>query len=246
MKGNPAIFRPAFKEDDREDEIHVDMSRVSVVDTRSMTWSGSPAEGVERKRLELIGIEAPQLTTLVRFKPGSHFAEHTHDGGEEFIVLDGTFSDGSGDYGPGSYVRNPPGTSHRPYTDDGCTILVKLRQFQEEDTRQFSVATRQSERGLWQSAVQGMDHLPLHHHGDEAVSLLHLQPGAVLPHALFTGGLEIFLMEGALTLDDKERDAGCWFRFPPGASPRIQIKQETRCYCKQGPLARYQQSISRV
>ncbi|MCU7811953.1 MAG: cupin domain-containing protein, partial [Candidatus Thiodiazotropha sp. (ex Notomyrtea botanica)] len=92
------------------------MTLVVQVDTTSMEWAASPAQGVERKRLELIGDTQPQLTTLVRFQPGSYFSEHTHDGGEEFLVLEGVFSDETGDYGVGSYIRNPPGTRHAPLT----------------------------------------------------------------------------------------------------------------------------------
>lgn len=41
-------------------------------------------------------------------------------------MLEGVFSDETGDYGPGSYLRNPVGTAHTPFTRDGCTILIKL------------------------------------------------------------------------------------------------------------------------
>jgi anti-sigma factor ChrR (cupin superfamily) len=63
---------------------------------------------VLRKRLELIGAESPQLTTSVRFAPGSIFPADVHHGGEELLVLKGTFSDDRGDYPAGTYVRNPP------------------------------------------------------------------------------------------------------------------------------------------
>jgi anti-sigma factor ChrR (cupin superfamily) len=41
-------------------------------------------------------------------------------------VLEGVFSDETRDFGPGSYLRNPVGTAHTPFTRDGCTILIKL------------------------------------------------------------------------------------------------------------------------
>ena len=61
--------------------------------------------------LERQGAESGRATSVVRYAPGSDFAAHTHTGGEEFIVLDGVFSDDSGDYSAGSYVRNPVGSS---------------------------------------------------------------------------------------------------------------------------------------
>ena len=78
----------------------------------------------------------------MRFAPESYFPAHTHGGGEEYLVLEGTFSDKSGDYGPGFYVRNPPGSRHQPFTKDGCTILVKLWQFDEDDLKQLNVDTQ--------------------------------------------------------------------------------------------------------
>ena len=63
----------------------------------------------------------------------SHFSPHVHSGGEEFVVLEGVFQDEHGDYPQGSYVRNPPQSSHTPGSEQGCVILVKLWQFQPED-----------------------------------------------------------------------------------------------------------------
>jgi anti-sigma factor ChrR (cupin superfamily) len=31
------------------------------------------------------------------------------------------------DFGPGTYIKNPPGSSHAPFSENGCTLLVKLR-----------------------------------------------------------------------------------------------------------------------
>jgi anti-sigma factor ChrR (cupin superfamily) len=56
-------------------------------------WVASPMPGVERKMLDRIGDEVARATTIVRFAPGSAFSAHTHDGGEEYLVLEGTFQD---------------------------------------------------------------------------------------------------------------------------------------------------------
>jgi hypothetical protein len=58
--------------------------------------------------LDRIGDEVARATSIVRYAPASHFSPHVHDGGEEFLVLEGTFQDEHGDYPVGSYVRNPP------------------------------------------------------------------------------------------------------------------------------------------
>src|SRR6056297_2598515 len=79
--------------------------------------------GVRRRMLDRIGNEVARATTIVRFDPGSAFSAHTHDGGEEYLVLDGTFQDEDGDFPAGSYVRNPPTSSHAGRArrrDDPC------------------------------------------------------------------------------------------------------------------------------
>jgi len=82
---------------------------------------------MQRRMLERNGGEVARATSVVRYAPGAHFDAHRLDLGEEIVVLAGTFSDESGDHGPGSYLRNPPGTGHALCSTDGCTLFVKLR-----------------------------------------------------------------------------------------------------------------------
>jgi anti-sigma factor ChrR (cupin superfamily) len=112
------------------------------VNSENETWHKSPSDGVERLYLERDdGGESAVATTIVRFAPGSKFEQHTHDGGEEFLVLDGVFSDEFGSYPKGTYVRNPMGSFHNPYSESGCVLFVKLRQFQTDDLEQVKINT---------------------------------------------------------------------------------------------------------
>ncbi len=79
---------------------------------------------------------------MVRYAPCSAFKSHTHDLGEEIPVLEGVFSDERGDYGPGTYLRNPPGSSHAPFCRTGCALFVKLRNHDPRDDRQVEIDTR--------------------------------------------------------------------------------------------------------
>jgi anti-sigma factor ChrR (cupin superfamily) len=83
--------------------------------------------------LERDGDQVTRASSVVRCAPSSSFDPHTYGGGEEFLVLEGVFSDEHGDFGPGMYVRNPPGSRHSPRSARGCTILVKLRQMDSDD-----------------------------------------------------------------------------------------------------------------
>jgi anti-sigma factor ChrR (cupin superfamily) len=126
-------------------KLHADFSKRAQWDTHAMKWIASPADGVERKMLDRIGEEKARATSIVRYAPNSRFPEHEHLMGEEFLVLEGLFSDEHEDYPAGTYIRNLDGTRHSPFSEDGCTILVKLCQFESGDDRQFSVDTNNCE-----------------------------------------------------------------------------------------------------
>jgi len=62
---------------------------------------------------------------LVRWAPGTKFNPHQHWGGEEILVLEGTFSDEHGDYPAGTWLRSPHLSKHHPFSKEGCLIYVK-------------------------------------------------------------------------------------------------------------------------
>jgi anti-sigma factor ChrR (cupin superfamily) len=223
----------AYPTDDREQEVNPDLSRFVRVETERVPWSGSPAKGVLRKRLELIGTDAPRLTTLVRFTPASIFPAHVHDGGEELLVLEGTFSDDRGDYPSGTYVRNPPGSRHATSSREGCTLFVKLRQFAPGDEATVVMDTRAAS---WQRGP-GVEMLPLHHHDGEQVSLLRLAPNAVLEATRYEQGAEILVLTGMLIDEHGEHPAGTWLRYPPGSAHTPSSRPGCTLYLKHGHLA---------
>ena len=123
-------------------QIHADLSKRAVVNSNELPWVESPLVGVQRRMLERDGGEmATRATTIVRYQPDSYFNAHTHTGGEEYLVLDGIFSDEMGDFHQGMYVRNPVGSKHKPYTRKGTTILVKLQQFDADDQEYVRINT---------------------------------------------------------------------------------------------------------
>ena len=193
-------------------KINADFDQRAVVNTTNTAWVSSPSSGVERRMLDRIGDEVARATTIVRFKPGSSFPMHTHDGGEEFLVLKGTFSDEFGDFGPGSYLRNPVGTSHTPFTREGCTIFVKLWQFQDGDTESIEIDTRQA--AFAPGLVDGLSVLPLHQFETESTALVRWQPGTTFNRHTHFGGEEIYVLEGTFEDEFGSYPAGTWLRNP--------------------------------
>ena len=192
--------------------INLDMGKRVVLDTDAMAWLASPASGVWRKPLDRDGGEVARATSIVRYDPGAAFNSHSHDGGEEVFVLEGVFEDDEGRYPAGTYLRNPPGSSHAPGSMDGCKLFVKLRQFQQGDADRVRIDTGRAE---WrQGLVPGLGVMPLHQFGHENVALVRWQPRTFFqPHSHF-GGEEILVLEGVFEDEFGAYPTGTWMRSP--------------------------------
>lgn len=195
--------------------LNADLSQRAVSYADEAEWAPSPMAGVERRMLERDGDEVARATSVVRYRPGSRFPRHEHALGEEFLVLEGTFADEQGEYPAGTYVRNPPGSGHAPWSDPGCGLFVKLRQFHPDDRERVVVDTRSAE---WvPGIVKGIGVLPLHGFGSERVSLVRWAANTrFTPHA-HPGGEEIFVLVGAVEDEEGRYTAGSWLRNPPGS-----------------------------
>lgn len=192
-------------------DLNSDFAERVVVHSDRLDWQASPMKGVDRRMLDRIGGEVARATTIVRYAPGSKFSAHTHTGGEEFIVLDGVFQDEHGDYPAGTYVRNPPTTSHTPGSDEGCTIFVKLWQFDMDDRNQF----RKEMAKELVAPVNGVATASLHRDDREHVSYSHVDPGAVLISDA-RGGIELLVISGSVTAGGDTLGENGWLRLPEG------------------------------
>jgi len=192
-------------------ELNADFKERVVVHSDQLEWTASPMPGIDRRMLDRIGGEVARATTIVRFAPDSQFSAHTHTGGEEFIVLDGVFQDEHGDFPAGTYVRNPPTTSHTPSSELGCTIFVKLWQFDMEDRNQF----RKNMAEELASPINGVATATLHSDAFETVIYSHIENGATLTNS-DAGGAELLVISGSLTESGEELGKGAWLRLPEG------------------------------
>lgn len=192
-------------------ELNADFKKRVLVHSEQLEWNASPMPGVDRRMLDRIGGEVARATTIVRYAPGSKFSEHTHTGGEEFIVLDGVFQDEHGDFPKGTYVRNPPTTAHTPGSAQGCTIFVKLWQFDMDDRNQF----RKNMAEEHTSSVNGVAVAELHRDAQETVTYNHLDAGATLENG-DAGGIEMLVVAGSVTEAGDTLGKGAWLRLPDG------------------------------
>jgi len=182
----------------------------------------SPMHGVERRMLDRVGDEVARATTIVRFAADAHFSEHTHGGGEEFLVLEGVFQDEHGDYPAGSYIRNPPTSHHTPRSDSGCTIFVKLWQFQPDD-RQNVVLTKDQIKFV--PSQTGIDRAMLFKDDIETVELIKLGAGETLK-GISDGGVEILCLNGSFEESEESFTQQSWLRLADGAEFSIKASSE--------------------
>lgn len=217
-------------------KLHAELDQRVVVQTEDLPWIASPLPGVDRRMLDRDGEEVARATSIVRYAAGSAFSAHTHGGGEEYLVLDGVFSDEHGDFGKGMYVRNPPGSSHTPSSKEGCIIFVKLRQMDDADQSQIGVETTE-EQG-WQS-VEGstVKVLPLHRYGAEIVRMVRMAPGTRLDPHDHPRGEEILVLEGGFADEHGHYTKGHWIRNPPGSGHAVTSDEGCLLYIKTGHLA---------
>jgi len=213
-------------------EINSDFSVPVVLSTDLIPWQPSPMAGVDRRMLDRIGDEVARATSIVRYAAGSQFSRHVHEGGEEFLVLEGVFQDEHGDYGPGTYVRNPPTTAHTPGSEQGCIILVKLWQFDPTDRTQFR---KQMEDHL-SAQVDGVATATLHRDEREIVTYRHIDGGASFSSDA-PGGIELFVIAGAILVAGEQLAQNTWIRLPPGSPLRaVAAPEGAKLWMKTGHL----------
>lgn len=194
------------------DSLNSDFDRRVVIHEANAVWRPSPLPGVERWMLDRVGGEVARATSLVRYAPGSRFDRHVHGGGEEILVLEGTFSDEQGDHPAGSYLRNPPGSAHAPFSKDGCLLLVKLWQFGPGDSEAVRIDTRLAS---WRPGlVPGLSVMPLHEHNGISTALVRWAPNTRFNTHRHPGGEEIFVLDGVFCDEHGRYPRHSWLRSP--------------------------------
>lgn len=213
--------------------INMDFSAQVVIDTAQQEWVASPMTGVWRKPLAREDAERGHATSIVRYDPGARFSQHDHPLGEEILVLEGIFSDETGDYPQGTYFRNPEGFRHAPFSEPGCTLLVKLHQFQPDDNEHIVIDTLNTP---FQPGIGSLQVLSLHQHGSEQVALVKWPAGERFQAHSHFGGEEIYVISGEFCDEHGSYPAGSWIRSPHLSEHFPYVKEDTLIWVKVGHL----------
>jgi len=226
-------------------DINSNFSERVVVHTPELEWQDSPMKGVRRRMLDRVGGEVARATSVVSYAPNSKFSAHVHTGGEEFIVLEGVFQDEHGDFPAGSYIRNPPESSHTPSSDEGCVIFVKLWQ--------FDLADRTHVRADMHNAVLNEDPNRTNVQASTLFSdereLVQLEQWASNSTVTLdaSNGAEVMVLDGSFSEGEDQLQALSWIRVPSGGSFSAKTGDEgAKVWVKTGHLKHADDEVKRL
>ena len=226
-------------------KINADFTKRVVIHSEDEPWVESPMAGVSRRPLDRVGGEVARATTIVKYAPGSKFSPHVHTGGEEFVVLDGVFQDEHGDFPTGSYIRNPPQSSHTPGSEPGCVIFVKLWQFEMPDRTHVRLNTNYM-KPVPSADQEGVAVTPLYIDDFEEVSVQSIAANKSLKISA-PQGLECLVLDGEVTEGGDVLKKHSWLRLPSGSELNaVAGEQGAKLWVKHNHLANVDAQIERV
>lgn len=213
--------------------VNADFSKRVILHHQDLPWVDTPEPGVKRRMLDRVGDELAKATSIVRYEPGSRFKTHQHEWGEEILVLEGVLSDEDGDYPDGTYIMNPPGSSHTPFSDTGCTLFVKLRHLGSDQVKR---EVKNTKTAAWsQGLVTGLSVMPLMEQGTGS-TLVRWEPQTYFnPHRHY-GGEEIFVVDGVFEDEHGRYPSGTWIRSPHMSLHQPFSKEGCTIFVKTGHL----------
>ena len=148
-------------------------------------------------------------------------------------MLEGVFSDELGDYPAGSYLRNPPGSRHKPFSKEGCTLFVKLDQFDPEDLEKV---VQRPENQQWRPGIGNLKVCPLHNYETQSTALVLWPENEVFQPHVHWGAEEILVIKGKFMDEFGEYPAGSWIRSPHMSEHFPRVEEETLILVKVGHL----------
>lgn len=212
-----------------------DLDRRTHAHSDEIEWTESPGRQVLRKRLHRVGPpESGQVSSLVRYEPGAEFPAHPHPEGEEILVLEGIFSDEHGDWPAGSYLLNPEGFTHSPFSKEGCLLFVKLRQFPGMDRKHVASDTGEVE---WRSNIRPGVHwkkLYAQEPYSDHMRLERWNRPEDIGKLNFPQGAELFVLKGSFRDQQEHYRQYSWLRLPPGSALTPDGDEACELYIKEG------------
>ena len=189
-----------------------DISQRVALNSSTLPWIDSSLSRFQSKLLERHTEELAKTTSIVRYEANTQFETQTYPLGQEILILEGDYVDGDGIYGAGTYIKNPPNSSHTISSKSGCTLFVKNNYLTLDDNQRTILDTQSAD--WFQGLVTGLTVLPLAEFGTKHTALVRWAPETRFnPHRHF-GGEEILVLEGVFEDEFGKYPVGTWIRSP--------------------------------
>jgi anti-sigma factor ChrR (cupin superfamily) len=128
---------------------------------------------------------------------------------------------------------NPPGSSHAPFSNAGCTLFVKLRHLGPDQVVREVIDTKSAQ---WhQGMVPGLHVMPLMQQGNGSTLVRWAPQTYFNPHKHY-GGEEIFVVDGVFEDEHGRYPAGSWIRSPHMSLHQPFSKEGCTIFVKTGHL----------
>jgi anti-sigma factor ChrR (cupin superfamily) len=202
-------------------QVNADPDKVVMLDTNKMDWEPTEHPGVSRKVLErIVDPKKGRETSLLKFAPGASLPAEVLTTRMDVFVLDGVYSDGHGEYGQHTFIRNPAGSQHTSSSKAGCVVYVKwrvpIRPKQPDERMVIDAKTTP-----WTPFPhRGADVLHLYRdmHGIETSRFGFVHPHKKIPSHDHAIGEETLIIKGCLKDEYTAYTPGIWFRMPIGVA----------------------------
>src|SRR5262249_4090162 len=135
-----------------------------------------------------------------------------------------------------TYLLNPEGFRHAPFSEPGCVLFVKLRQFPGRERRHVVIQTHDLE---WQTtSIPGVAQKPLYQQAgfQDAMRLARWDAQTDLGPITYERGAELFVLEGAFADEAGAYSAGSWMRLPAGSEHHPRSADGCTLYVKTAGL----------
>ena len=210
-------------------EVNADPKQVAAMDTNGMQWEPAGQPGAWKKVLErVVDAKKGRETALVRLDAGVRLPDELLSERVETFVIEGDYSDGHGEYGAHTFIRNPEGTSQAPSTRNGCVLYVKRRVPIRSGAARFVIDAKTAQ---WMAFPhRGADVLHLYPNADgiETGRIGNVHPHRKIPSHDHSIGEETFVLRGCLADEYTAYTPGMWFRMPCGV-PHAPFTEAAGC-----------------
>lgn len=185
--------------------------------TQDMPWTATDHPGIGEKILErIIDPVKGRTTALLKFEPGAAMPTETLGTRTEIFVLEGRLSDGLGEYGKHTFIRDPAGTEITLSSKTGCEIYIKRRIPFREDDERLVIDTTSVEWMKFPHRGAEVVHFYRDRHGIDTSRLGIAHADVRIPSHDHSIGEETLIVEGIFNDEYATYGPGSWMRFPIG------------------------------